>query len=391
MVANLSSPMSAVRRMRFETFGGIVELADVPALVFVDRAYIRRLGFGSSQLWKKRASHLSAPVEAHVNLTHRCMLSCAHCTTDAAPGRREMTRMQARRAIDVLAEANVFHVALGGGEPLLREDLFELARHVRERQMTPTLTTNGHTMTRAQARSCRVFAQVNVSLDGIGSRYAAIRGSGSFSRADRALKMLRDAGVTTGINCVVAQNNFDALPEIVDYAQSLGLCEVLLLRLKPSGRARRLYPDLRLTSRQGRQLYPHVVRLARQTSVRLQMDCSWTPFVCFHRPSKRALALLGTDGCGGADLLLGVNPDGAIDGCSHHPDAVGHVLQLRDLWHSHPHFRSFRSRRIREPRCQSCAYFDVCRGGCPLFALFLHGTANRPDPECPRLQRHQRA
>jgi radical SAM protein with 4Fe4S-binding SPASM domain len=372
------------RRARYEAFGGIVQLEDPVALAFVDRAMMRELGYGPSPLWQRSTRVLSAPVEVHFNVTSRCSLSCRHCTADAGDG-AELGTTAVKQALDVLADAGVFHVAFGGGELFLRDDALELAAHARARGMVPNATTNGHSLTEPLARRCTVFGQVNVSLDGVGERYRALRGSGSFEQADRALRWLVRAGVSTGINCVASRPTFDHLEEVVAYAHRRGASEVLFLRVKPSGRARSIYHELKLTPAQGRGLLPLLRRLARRYRPRLQLDCSLVPHICSHRPSRRAMEMLGIEGCGAGNLLLGVRADGRINGCSHHPASLGDVRDLPALWATHPHFRSLRERRVTDPTCRGCRYFAVCGGGCPLFSEFLLGDPGAPDPECPVL------
>lgn len=374
------------RKVRYESFGGIVGLSNPPALVFVDQQYMRELGFPGSPLWSGPSTHLSAPTEVHFNVTRRCQLQCRHCTSASSPQAAEGLSTDAlRHAIDTLAEMGVFHIAFGGGEVFLRDDAIELAHYARSRGIVPNATTNGHCMSESLAVACRVFGQVNVSLDGIGADYGAVRGSGDFEHADRALRQLVAAGVPTGVNCVVSRRNFDTFDRVVAHAQRLKLVEVLLLRVKPSGRAASVYPTLALDAQQGREFFPRVERLARRHRINLQADCSFVPHICHHRPSKKAMRFLAVEGCGGGDMLLGVNADGALNACSHSDQWFGKVDELPLLWGAHPHFHQFRNRRVSDPRCVGCGYFELCRGGCPLFAEFLTGDFNAPDPECPAI------
>jgi radical SAM protein with 4Fe4S-binding SPASM domain len=380
--------MLAERRARYEPFGGIVQLENPPALAFVDQQLMRELGYPDSPLWQTRSDRLSAPVEVHFNVTARCTLACRHCTSDAGEG-EELDTARIERAIDVLAGAGVFHVAFGGGELFLRDDALALAAHARSRGLVPNATTNGHCLTEELARGCTVFGQVNVSLDGVGAAYRSVRQSGEFEQADRALRWLLAAGVHTGINCVVSQKSFDGLEEVVAYADRIGVEEVLFLRVKPSGRARLCYHELRMTPEQGQAFFPLLRRLGRRYRSRLQTDCSLVPHICSHRPSKRAMELLGVEGCSAGNLLLGVRADGRIVGCSHVPGGFGDVCSLVELWPSHPGLEALRGRAVTDPSCTACRYFSVCRGGCPLFSDFLVGDAAAADPECPRLLAHR--
>src|SRR5688572_20600750 len=111
--------------VRPERFGAIAELTRPRALVFVDRAFARRLGVTSPRWASDPAGDgavgdrpLSAPIEAHLQLTNRCDAGCQGCYTGAtpqgAPG--EWGAEDWKRAIDHLADRGVFHLALGGGE-----------------------------------------------------------------------------------------------------------------------------------------------------------------------------------------------------------------------------------------------------------------------------------
>src|SRR5580698_5508817 len=81
-----------LRRVRLESFGAIVQLAVPRALVFVDRAMARRVARVPERpaAWNAREDQLgdrvlSAPLEAHLQLTNRCNAGCAGCYTGASP------------------------------------------------------------------------------------------------------------------------------------------------------------------------------------------------------------------------------------------------------------------------------------------------------------------
>ncbi|HSD91070.1 MAG TPA: radical SAM protein, partial [Kofleriaceae bacterium] len=140
------------RRARFERFGAILQLTVPRALVFVDRAMARRTVKVDAvpAAWREPESELgahvlTAPLEAHLQITNRCGAGCTGCYTGASPqgAPKEWGLEEWRRAIDHLADAGVFHVALGGGESASLPWLGELADHARKRGIIPNLTTSG--------------------------------------------------------------------------------------------------------------------------------------------------------------------------------------------------------------------------------------------------------
>jgi len=378
---------------RYEPFGGILHLARPSALVWVDKDYMRSLGYPDSPLWDSGGSLLSAPTEAHVAVTRQCSAGCPGCYMDSyLPGTRpdladaELGLEGMKEAVDALAGMRVFHLALGGGESLELPWFLELARHVRARGLVPNLTTNGFPVNERIAGQCRVFGQINVSLDGVDTAYRHTRGVDGFAAADRALTLLRKAGCSTGINVVVSRRNVDRLESILRYARRKRVNQVELLRFKPAGRGRDLFADMDLTPEQARTFYPMVASLARRHGVRLRLDCSFMPMVFAHRPDRRRLDLFAISGCHGGEMLLGVGPGGEAAACSFAPSDALSVLDIRRWWAAPDTFRPYRSWHLHAPEpCASCPYLDLCRGGCHEVARAVLGSPDLPDPGCPRV------
>jgi radical SAM protein with 4Fe4S-binding SPASM domain len=386
-----------VKRFRAEAFGGIVQLDRPAALVFVDRARARKLGHDGGERWQGPdafpGARLSAPLEAHLQLTNRCAVGCGGCYTSAtASGLPHEAGLDGwKRSIDALAEAGVFHLALGGGESALLPWLPEVVEHARQKGLVPNLTTSGlydgETLARLVALAPR-FGQINVSLDGVGATYAAVRGVDGFDRADRALAALRAVHRDVGINTVLTQASFADLPALFAHARRRKVSQVELLRFKPSGRGRRDYEQHRLRPEQAEQLLPTVLRLALRHRLRVRLDCSLVPFIAHRRPSPRLLRWLSIYGCAGGDHLIAAKADGALTACSFAPPVDAHVDDLGGYWAEEDAFGAFRKWPSAEAPCSSCEYLSLCRGGCRVVSLHLAGRLDAPDPECPRVRAH---
>lgn len=375
----------SVMKHRFEPFGGILALEDPPLLVHVDRDFMSGLGFGPSPLWEKPASPLlTAPLEVHFSVTNACTLGCRHCYMDSGEGDAgELSAEAFRRAVDLLAGMGVFHMALGGGEALERPDFFELASYVRASGIVPNLTTNGLLITREVAARCRIFGQVNVSIDGIGGFPEAGRDPDALAMAVRGVDLLLEAGVNVGLNCVVARQSFDRLPGVFSFAGERGLTDLELLRLKPSGRGTREYYDRRLTPAQNRAFYPLIKELSLEHGVPAKIDCSFVPMFCWHRPDKTLMEQFSVYGCEAGNVLLGVRSDGRFAGCSFLTGEES-IFELPRLWSGSAHLSRLRAWTEQAPEpCRSCAYLDICKGGCRAVAGFVAGDFSAPDPECP--------
>jgi radical SAM protein with 4Fe4S-binding SPASM domain len=370
---------------RCEPFGGVVWAEDPPYSAFVDQEFMRELGFPEADCWRTARRTLLAPLDAHFNLTSRCPGRCDYCyNPERGAETAELSTAEAERVLEVLARQRIISVAFGGGEPLVREDLFALAERARALRLVPSLTTNGLLLDAATARRCRVFSHLHLTLNL--ERPAPPAGSGLVDLPEQ-LQHLRQAGITFGVNFVVTRRSFAELERLARRLRELRVRDLMLLRYKPAGRGAAHAAEFSLTPEQGREFYPLIRRLARRYGLAPRIDCSFLPMVCYHRPDPRTLDFFGAQGCQGGHYIIEITPDGRFRACSFVEDCAGSIQDLPELWDRAPALLRFREWPARAPEpCRSCAYLDLCRGGCHAVAERLTGNFGSPDPGCPIVQ-----
>ena len=169
---------------------------------------------------------LDAPICLTWELTYACNLACVHCLSSS--GRRdprELSAAEARGVVDELAAMKVFYVNIGGGEPMLRPDFFDLLAYAVDHQVGVKFSTNGTRLTpdRARRLAAMDYVDVQVSLDGaVASTNDAVRGDGSFVAARTAMDNLAAAGFGPfKISVVVTRENVTQLDRFADIAAGL--------------------------------------------------------------------------------------------------------------------------------------------------------------------------
>ncbi len=384
--------------VRYESWGAWVKLETEPAVVALDREGALALGLDGGRAWRDDAStaHARPPLEVHLAVTSRCAAGCEGCYLDARPDGHEPRREELVGVLDALRDAGVFTVAFGGGEPTTREDIGLLAQEARARGLTPVLTTSGLGLSSAKIDRLAAFAQVNVSYDGAGDGYAAVRGFDGAAAAETAIAALAGRGIPVGVNVVLTRKTFEGLATTLVRARSLGACEAQLLRYKPAGRAASLdYLSRRLTPAQAASLGPTLRALAldhagRPGSFHIRIDCALVPFLSADPEIAAApddLARLGVFGCEAAGALAAVKVDGTVAPCSF---AASTALRATDRGAGladDPTLSRWRGFVAAPPEpCASCSLRPVCKGGCKVVASFVEG-AHGPDPECPRVRK----
>ncbi|MEI7892629.1 MAG: radical SAM protein [Myxococcales bacterium] len=300
MAAVAASLRSGNHTHRSESWGAWVRIDDPPALVALDHEGTRSLHLACSE-----APQTSAPLEVHLAVTARCPVGCPTCYLDATPDGFAPPLAALLDRLDRIAQARVFTVAFGGGEPLTRDDLPLLAEHAHALGLVAVMTTSGYGLTRARAVSLTPFAQVNVTLDGTLS-------------SEQALRTLVDAGVRTGANVVLTRHAWQVLEHLTARAKELGACEVQLLRYKAAGRGAVHNAEMRLLHAQVAELPETLRELSMRfasPSFRLRIDCALVPFVDVAL-APGALRKFGILGCEAGKALAAVDVLGRQIPCS---------------------------------------------------------------------------
>ncbi|MHB1930212.1 MAG: mycofactocin radical SAM maturase [Acidimicrobiales bacterium] len=323
---------------------------------------------------------LDAPICLTWELTYGCNLACVHCLSSS--GRRdprELSTGEARGLIDELQSLQVFYVNIGGGEPTIRSDFYDLVDYAVGRGVGVKFSTNGTTLTPSRARRLAAtdYLDVQVSVDGADeATNDAVRGAGSGAAARRAMDNLAEAGVGPfKISVVVTRHNVSQLDRLAALAAGYG-AQLRLTRLRPSGRGAATWASLHPTASQQVALYHW---LSGHPEV-LTGDS-------FFHLSALGPPLAGLNLCGAGRVVCLVDPVGDVYACPfvlHDSFRAGTVRApggLTAVWRESPLFLS-----LREPSsagaCASCGSYDACQGGCMAAKFFTGLPLDGPDPEC---------
>jgi mycofactocin radical SAM maturase len=270
---------------------------------------------------------------------------------------------------------DIFYINIGGGEPLLREDILDVLGYADQKKLPVQLSTNGTLVNEEIAAflSRMEDIRIQVSLDGSSSRLNdTIRGSGSFEGALNAIKLLSSRGIETSVNFVATNLNFHDLESCYQLAKSYRAA-FRVSRLRPSGMARSFYENYRLSTEQNKQLYCW-----------LQEHPDVSTGDSFFFLSVLGKPLNSMNSCGAAAMTCSIAPNGDVYPCAFLMDEerAGNIRQekLSKIWRNSRVFKQFRTKIIKE--CLECTHFTSCGGGCPAVSVYYSGELFRRDPEC---------
>ncbi len=326
---------------------------------------------------------LDAPICLTWELTYACNLSCVHCLSSS--GRRdprELTTAECKAVIDELQRMQVFYVNIGGGEPTVRPDFWELVDYATAHHVGVKFSTNGVKITPEVAARLAAgdYVDVQISLDGATAEVNdAVRGPGSYDTALRAMQHLADAGFRDfKISVVVTRGNADQLDAFAAIAERFE-AQLRITRLRPAGRGADVWDALHPTAEQQRALYEWL--LARGENV-LTGDS-------FFHLAGYGTALPGLNLCGAGRVVCLIDPVGDVYACPfaiHENFLAGNVRSpggFAGVWRESRLFADLRGPQAGGA-CASCSAYDGCRGGCMAAKFFTGLPLDGPDPECVR-------
>jgi len=340
------------------------------------------------------------------NCTRQCNLHCIHCYAGAG-SRAEapsMNTKQGMQFIDDLVEFKVPVILFSGGEPLLRDDLFDLAGHAVSRGLRIALSTNGTLIDGAAAdRIGRIgFAEVGISIDGTSSTNDRFRGrDGAYRQALEGIRACVARGIRVSLRLTITRYNHTEIPDIFSLIEQENINRVCFYHLAYSGRGNSLREqDLPHSQKRRvvdmicdrtldmhRRGYPIEVLTVGNHSdgVYLYLRAREQG----HKDAARIRDLLKMNGGNNSGIRIGaVDDKGDV-----HPDqfwqsySPGNVLlrKFGDIWMdlSQPVMKGLKNRKhLLKGRCARCAYLDLCNGNLRVRAEAVHGDIWAEDPAC---------
>lgn len=176
-------------------------------------------------------------------LTRACMLACKHCRARAVTKRdpRELSTEECLELIDEIAEFAKPMLIFTGGDPMMREDLFEIVSYASKRFRTSIAFSGTELATIEKLEELKKagVSRIAVSIDGLEKTHDEIRGiRGSFKKSVEVLKNAREVGLSFQVNTTVFKQNIQELPSVAKLCKELNAEMWDVFFLVPTGRAK---------------------------------------------------------------------------------------------------------------------------------------------------------
>ncbi len=333
------------------------------------------------------------------NLTNRCNLYCKHCYSSANQDRSEELSLEEIESVaqDLIREKVRFAI-LSGGEPLLREDIYDIAFLLREKGIRTYLSTNGLLINRENVKRIKEhFDYVGISIDGTPEVHDSFRGKRhAFEESLNALRLCLKEGIKVGLRFTLTSRTAGSLPFILDLVQEVGVPKVYISHLVYAGRGRRL-------GEVERESYRNVVEFLIEKAFEFEERGINTDIVTGNNEADAVLLyrmfsrrypelsdvlyenLRRWGGNQAGVRLVNIDHRGNVKPDPFFYHSLGNVRKnsFSEIWNSNGLLTGLRKRpRQLKGKCSECPYLDICNGNSRARAYFSTGDYLGEDPAC---------
>lgn len=325
------------------------------------------------------------PVYAIWDVTLRCNANCIHCYANAGmPLSNELNTEEAFQLIDELYGIGVYLLAFGGGEPLLRPDVFDLLQYAVDKGLFVGVGTNGLLINRQIARRLKEISigRVHVSLDGPSPEvHEAIRGvPGLFNAALNAIRILKEAGIPVSLGYTPIKHNYMYAMDMINLGLKLDVDVVNLSEYVPTGRGG---PDLNLPPEVWKSIVTlwFVKRSELKEKMKLMIhDCR---VVLFRDLMENVVNMESFRGCQAGRTTCAIKSNGDVYPCIVFPLNLGNIREkpLKKILDDSEDLKRLHNRELLKGKCGVCDLKYNC-GGCRAIAFAETGDYLGEDTRC---------
>ncbi|MDI7259946.1 MAG: heme b synthase [Thermodesulfobacteriota bacterium] len=330
-------------------------------------------------------------------LTRGCNLACVHCraSSERGPYPGELTTTECFRVMNEIAAISKPVIILTGGEPLLRTDIFDLARYGTEKGFRMVMATNGTLITEEMVRAMKAsgIQRISVSLDGpdAGTHDAFRRVKGAFEGSLRGIEIAKREGLPFQINTTITQANLHLTQDILRLAIALGAVAHHIFLLVPTGRGKELQ-DQEISALDYEKTLNWFYEQIDQVPLQLKATCAPHYYRILRQRAKKEGKKITfgehgldamTRGCLGGISFCFISHRGQIQPCGYLELNCGNVREkpFQEIWTESRIFQNLRNFDGYHGKCGRCEFRKVC-GGCRARAYETSGDYMAEEPYC---------
>lgn len=302
-------------------------------------------------------------------VTRRCNLACRHCRASSicGPYTNELTTDECFRLIDEIVSFSSPIVILTGGEPLLREDIFEIAEYGKKKGLRMVMAPNGTLLTDENVAKIMQagIKRISVSLDGPDAvTHDNLRQvPGAFNQACNGIARAKKAGLEFQINSTITKRNIKLLPQIMDLAKKLGAKAHHIFLLVPTGRAKDMVGE-ELSAVEYEEALKALAKEKKSSTLEIKITCAPHLNRILAQEHFEPAATLTGRGCMAGVSFCFISHTGDLQPCGYLDIKCGNVREqgFQKSWLESEVFNNLRDFSKYKGKCGICEFRTICAG-----------------------------
>ncbi|MFW9938750.1 MAG: radical SAM/SPASM domain-containing protein [Candidatus Thorarchaeota archaeon] len=272
------------------------------------------------------------PVAMTFAITYKCQCKCVHCSAGRhlKKDKKELSTEEAKKLIDDAQKLGVTIIAFTGGEPLLRDDVFELISYVDKRKAMPVIFTNGQFLTEENVNKLADAGLYSLflSIDTIDpEEHNKLRGMpGLFQTGIEGIKRVKSKGIFAGLSSYATRSGTERgiYKQLYELAKELGLHNIILFDCVPTGNMLKDTSEM-LTFDLRSEIHKYSAEIFRNKKVPPLSSQAW---------QNSVEAYLSGIGCLAANIQFYASAYGEISPCDFTPLSFGNIRNesLKKIW-----------------------------------------------------------
>ncbi len=312
-------------------------------------------------------------------MTRSCNLDCVHCRAAArfGPYENELTTEEGKAFLKDVASFAKPIIIMTGGEPMLRDDIWELARYGTDLGLRMVMAPCGFLVTEESAQKMidSGIMRVSFSIDGLTeeSHDNFRRVPGAYASVMQAIESANKVGLDFQVNTTITKHNLHELPELLDLVVSLGAKAYHPFLLVPTGRGANL-KDQEISPEDYEKTLSWFYEMREKSPIQFKPTCAPHYYRIFRQGEKeKGIAVSpethGLDamskGCMGGQSFAFVGHRGEVQICGFLDVKCGDIREepFSKVWDTSKVFKEMRAWDDYNGRCGYCEYRSKC-GGC---------------------------
>ncbi|MHC4265993.1 MAG: radical SAM protein [Planctomycetota bacterium] len=320
-------------------------------------------------------------------LTRRCECSCKHCRAgQMSEDDHELSTEQWQKIFSSIADLSKVVLILTGGEPMQRDDIYELIGFGKKLGHTMAMATCGYQINEKSIKRLKKegISVLSFSLDGASpEKHDDIRQTeGSFKTVLRAAEIAKKAKVRFQINTTISKLNVDEFVGIAEIAKRIGATCFNPFIFVPTGKGKEI-SDAALDPIDYEMVLHELLRIKLDSKIKLRVTCS--PQFNKLLLQEKVEKIVKGKGCLGGQTFGFISYRGDVQTCGFLDVSAGSLVKNKydfpKVWLRSSFLSEIRNRDGYKGRCSYCDYLSVC-GGCRARAFEMTGDYLGPDPIC---------